>query len=103
MSITEETRREAYIAIQPKITPMERAVLLVLSRRRNATVEEIMVARRTKNPNNVAPRMTALVGKGLVKTSGRRPNKHGHNMAVYELTYDGMVAVDDLLAMEVEQ
>lgn len=83
MSITQETRREAYQGVP--LTEMETKVYTVLRLYGPQTAEEIMARLRTDNPNNVRPRLTGLKKKGRVAAIGKRRNRRGVNEAVWEV------------------
>jgi predicted ArsR family transcriptional regulator len=83
MSITTETRREAYEAVQ--LPEMEAKVYGVLKEYGPQSAEEIMDRLGTQNPNNVRPRLSGLKKKGLVQATAKRQNRHGRNEAVWEV------------------
>lgn len=76
-SITNETRRESYDAILPKVKERARLILETLGGR-EMTVSEITeeLVRAGKIPyfnrNYVAPRLTELKDMQIVETCGRR-------------------------------
>ena len=84
MSITAETRREAYEQVAPKISAMETKVLAALRAYGPQTAEEIMRRLGTNNPNNVRPRLTGLKKKGLALDIRKRKDADGHTAAVWE-------------------
>lgn len=77
MSITQETRREAYEAIGPK-RQIRRQLLLEILGNREMTVDEIedelirIGEIRAYNRNFVAPRLTELRKKGILEVIGKR-------------------------------
>ena len=77
MSITQETRREAYEAIGPK-RQIRRQLLLEILGDREMTVDEIedelirIGEIRAYNRNFVAPRLTELRKKGILEVIGKR-------------------------------
>lgn len=77
MSITQETRREAYEAIGPK-RQIRRQMLLEILGNREMTVDEIeeelirIGELRAYNRNFVAPRLTELRKKGILEVIGKR-------------------------------
>ena len=83
MSITTETRREAYQAVN--LPEMESKVYRALLLHGPLTAEEIMGYLGTKNPNNVRPRLSGLKKKGLVRAVDKRPNRNGRSEAVWEV------------------
>lgn len=83
MSITAETRREAYEAVQ--LPEMEGKVYGILQAHGPLSAEEIMDHLGTNNPNNVRPRLSGLKKKGLVEATSKRRNRHGRNEAVWEV------------------
>lgn len=84
MSITQETRREAYESVD--LTMMEGKVLDILLRYGPQSAEEIMARLGTRNPNNVRPRLTGLKKKGLARAVDKRSNQNGRSEAVWEAT-----------------
>lgn len=84
MSITQETRREAYQNVLPKIAPKEAQVLGVLTAHGPMTAEEIMEHLGTRNPNNVRPRLTGLKKRGMVRDVDKKKDADGHSAAVWE-------------------
>lgn len=82
MSITQETRREAYESVD--LSQMEGKVLAVLRLYGPQSAEQIMDRLATRNPNNVRPRLTGLARKGAVQAVGKRRNRGGHNETVWE-------------------
>ena len=83
MSITAETRREAYMSA--KLTVMEQKVYDAL-KEGPLSVEQIMDKLGVKNRNCVAPRLTGLSKKGVVKAIGKRHNEGGKREAIWEIT-----------------
>lgn len=77
MSVTKETRKEAYENILPKVKDRARTILEVLGSR-SMTVSELTDELVGKgvipnfNRNYVAPRLTELKDMGIVETCGRR-------------------------------
>lgn len=82
MSITEQTRREAYESVP--LSAMEDKVFSVLLRHGPQISEEIMARLGTSNPNNVRPRLSGLKKKGMVRAVDKRPNRNGRSEAVWE-------------------
>lgn len=83
MSITYETRREAFERVDAQT--MESKVLWVLTTKGPMSAEQIMHVLGTSNPNNVRPRLTGLSKKGKIRAVGKRKNDAGHNEAVWEI------------------
>lgn len=83
MSITAETRREAYESVN--LPEMENKVYSVLLVHGPMTAEEIMGYLGTQNPNNVRPRLSGLKKKGLVRATSKRVNRHGRSQAVWDV------------------
>lgn len=84
MGITFETRREAYEAALPKMGSMEDKVLSILMEYGPQTAEKIMARMHTRNPNNVRPRLTELMKRGLVKATGKKMNRNKRNVTIWE-------------------
>lgn len=82
MSITQETRREAYESVD--LPQMEAKVLAVLREHGAQSAEQIMDKLGTRNPNNVRPRLTGLARKGAVLAVGKRKNRSGRSETVWE-------------------
>ena len=81
--ITQETRRESYEAVLPKVTERCRLILRTLGNR-EMTVSEI-ADELVKvglipyfNRNFVAPRLTEMKDVGIVETCGRRTATHSN-------------------------
>lgn len=70
-NITQETRRESWGKTQPHIRPRAQEILRALGAR-EMTAREVMEAMGYTDPNMVRPRLTELVGREVVKVSGRR-------------------------------
>lgn len=83
MSITYETRREAFEGVD--MTAMESKVYGVIAEHGAVSAEQIMEKLGVSNPNNVRPRLTGLSKKGLIKATGKRLNAGGRNEAVWEI------------------
>ena len=83
MSITHETRREAFENVE--LALMEAKVYEALRKHGPMSAEQIMDTLGTANPNNVRPRLTGLSQKGVIQTVGKRKNRGGHNEAVWEV------------------
>ena len=91
MSITAETRRESYEAVQKRLGRMQERILLVLKERGAMTADEIMREIGTSNPNCVRPRLTELSRKGLIRASEKKMGGNGRNTAVWEVVTDAGV------------
>lgn len=83
MSITYETRREAYERVEPKSIRMKITKLLI--ERGAMTSTEIMDHMGYTNPNTVRPRLTELKADGVIQAIGKRKNRYGANEAVWEI------------------
>ncbi len=83
MSITYETRREAYERVEPKSIRMKITQLLTESG--PMTSSEIMERMGCSNPNTVRPRLTELKADGVIQAIGKRKNRCGTNEAVWEI------------------
>lgn len=86
MSITEETRREAYYESRDGAPTRRREIYQALRERGEMTAEELMAALGYRDPNNVRPRLTELKDAGLIEAIGKRKNAAGRNVAVYRTT-----------------
>ena len=95
MSITQETRREAYAS--PSLPEMEGKVYTALLLNGPMIAEEIMDKLGTRNPNNVRPRLSGLKKKGLVKAVGKKPNRNGKNEAIWEVTPNALLPDEGVL------
>lgn len=84
MSITSETRREAFESVD--VPTMERKVLDILKAHGPLSAEEIMGRMGTTNPNNVRPRLSGLKKRGAVVAIGKKPNRNGRNETVWDAT-----------------
>lgn len=82
MSITYETRREAFQNVE--LALMEAKVYEALRVNGPMSAEQIMDVLKTANPNNVRPRLTGLSQKGVIRAVGKRKNRGGRNEAVWE-------------------
>lgn len=92
MSITEETRREAYYETRGDAEKRRRLVYQTLKRCGPSTVDEIVAALiqdgtlRAYDRNYVAPRVTELKEDGLVVADGRRKSQRsGKMVSVFRL------------------
>lgn len=83
MSITHETRREAFENVE--LALMEAKVYEALRANGPMSAEQIMDVLKTSNPNNVRPRLTGLSSMGLIQAVGKRKNRGGRNEAVWEV------------------
>lgn len=83
MSITAETRREAFERVEPKSIRMKITKLLTDSG--PMTSSEIMERMGVSNPNTVRPRLTELKADGVIRDVGKRKNRFGSNEAVWEI------------------
>lgn len=83
MSITQETRREAYERVEPRSIRMKIADLLASEG--GMTSSEIMERMGYANPNTVRPRLTELKADGVIQAVGKRKNRCGANEAVWEI------------------
>lgn len=83
MSITHETRREAFQNVE--LSLMEAKVYEALRVNGPMSAEQIMDVMKTANPNNVRPRLTDLAGKGVIRPVGKRKNRGGRSEAVWEV------------------
>lgn len=72
MSITQETRREAFAGIQPKRPKRKSQIIQCLQEHGPQTSDEVMARLGYQNPNSVRPRMTELMGAGHVRAVGKR-------------------------------
>lgn len=84
MSITQETRREAYESVDKE--KRRELVYNTFLRYGPQSVEDVMKRLGTENPNTVAPRVTELKKAGLLAEAGRKKNKSKRSAAVFEAT-----------------
>lgn len=83
MSITQETRREAYERVEPRSIRMK--ITDLLTNEGGMTSSEIMERMGYSNPNTVRPRLTELKADGVIQAAGKRKNRYGANEAVWEI------------------
>ncbi len=83
MSVTYETRREAYERVEPKSIRMK--ITRLLTDEGAMTSSEIMDRMGFTNPNTVRPRLTELKADGVIQAVGKRKNRYGANEAVWEI------------------
>lgn len=83
MSITYETRREAFENVE--LALMEAKVYEALRVNGPMSAEQIMDKLGTSNPNTIRPRLTGLRDKGVIRAIGKRKNRGGRNEAVWEV------------------
>lgn len=87
MSITEETRREAFYESQNTADTRKKEIYGVLERYGPMTSEEIMDCLGFSNPNCIRPRLTELKEEGLIETCGKKLAKCGRiHIAVWQVT-----------------
>lgn len=83
--ITQETRREGLNHIRKKLTPR---MLLIIGALREGPMNAAELADKLgfSDLNAVKPRLHELLGMGIVRAAGKRPNRRsGVNNTVYEL------------------
>lgn len=86
MSITEETRREAYYESQNTAPTKRYEIYRLLKESGPMSSEEIMERLRCDNANCVRPRLTELKQAGLIETCGKTRSKNGNvNIAVWQV------------------
>lgn len=83
MSITVETRREAFERVEPKSIRMK--ITKLLTDEGAMSSSEIMERMGVSNPNHVRPRLTELKADGVIRAVGKRKNRCGVNEAVWEI------------------
>lgn len=83
MSITSETRLEAYDRVDPKSARMK--ITKLLTDEGAMTSSEIMERMGVSNPNHVRPRLSELKADGVIRAVGKRKNQYGANEAVWEI------------------
>lgn len=93
--ITQETRRESYDAVLPKVSDRKKLILEVLNR--PMTAHEITVVLLIKkhipyyDRNFVSPRLTELKKDGVLQVVGKRYCKRTErNVAVWERKGEGI-------------
>lgn len=87
MSITEETRREAYYEAQTKAPTRRYEIYRLLKESGPMSSEEIMEQLRIDNPNCIRPRLSELKQAGLIETCGKTLSKYGNiHIAVWQIT-----------------
>lgn len=85
MSITQETRREAYDEARSKAPKRQALVYDYLVRHGPSTAEEVRDGLGYKEMNSVRPRLTELTKMGLIRPAGKRRSSTGRNTAVWEV------------------
>lgn len=86
MSITEETRREAYYESQNKAPTRRYEIYRLLKEKGPMTSDEIMDKLGYTSPNSVRPRLTELKQAGLIETCGKKLAKCGKvHIAVWQV------------------
>lgn len=84
MSITAETRREAYYETQESAPTRRKEIYQRLLRGGPMTADTLMAAMGYINPNSVRPRLTELKQSGLVRAIGKARNRAGKKVALWE-------------------
>ena len=86
MSITQETRREAYYESRDTAPTRRRILFSALKKYGPQTADELMDRLGYTDPNAVRPRLTELKEDGLIETVGRRKSSRtGKNTAVWQV------------------
>lgn len=85
MSITRETRREAYQESRRTAPKRQSLVYDCLRHHGPQTAEELVKRLGYRDMNSVRPRLTELKDLGLVRTTGKRPSSTGRMTAVWEV------------------
>lgn len=86
MSITEETRREAYYDSRTLAITRRQVVYSALKKYGPQTVDELMERLGYNDPNCIRPRLTEMKKDGLVETCGKRTSKRtGKTTAVWQV------------------
>ena len=86
MSITEETRREAYYEAEQLAPTRRRIIYGALKKYGPQTADELMERLGYDDPNCVRPRLTELKKEGLIEALGRRTSKRtGKSGAVWQV------------------
>ncbi len=86
MSITSETRREAYYESLETAKNRRDEIYLLLNRYGPMTSEEIMDCLGCTNPNCVRPRLSELKEAGLIEACGKKLAKCGKvHIAVWKV------------------
>ena len=85
MSITEETRREAYYESREGAQTRRREIYQALLERGEMTADELMAALGCRDPNNVRPRLTELKEAGLIEACGKKKGTAGRSVAVWRV------------------
>mgnify|MGYP002569865369 CR=1 FL=1 len=87
MSITEETRREAYYEAEQMAPTRRRIIYGALKKYGPQTADELMDRLGYNDPNCVRPRLTELKQAGLIEAVGRRTSRRtGKSGAVWQVT-----------------
>ena len=84
MSITAETRREAYYETQESAPTRRKEIYQRLLSGGPMTADTLMAAMGYINPNSVRPRLTELKQSGLVRAVGKARNRAGKNVSLWE-------------------
>ena len=86
MSITQETRREAYYESMETAPTRKKEVLSALKQYGPMTSEEIMERLGYTNPNSVRPRLSELKESGLIEACGKKLSRCGKiHIAVWQV------------------
>ena len=88
MSLTKETRRSSFEAIQPQLGKRQSMILDYLLDGRESTAIEIARALGFAERNAVQPRLNELVKMGLVEAVGVKWDEHTQrSVAIYKAIY----------------
>ena len=85
MSITEETRRDAYYESREGAPTRRREIYQHLKENGEKTAEELMQALGYHDPNNVRPRLTELKEAGLIEACGKKKSASGRSVAIWRV------------------
>lgn len=86
MSITAETRREAYEEIKPRIPLRAQRILDAIIEHGPMTADELMAVMGYSDPNMVRPRLTELKDSGVLTAIDKRKSlRSGKLVAVWAI------------------
>lgn len=89
MSITEETRREAYYESRDAAPTRRRILFDALKKYGPQTADELMDRLGYTDPNAVRPRLTELKETGLIETIGKRESRRTGKLTAVWRVVDG--------------
>lgn len=85
MSVTAETRRQAYYESRESAPSRKKLIYQTLEERGPMTANELMEWLGYTDPNCVRPRLSELKEEGLVVAERTKRNRQGRAVALWEL------------------